>query len=136
MAKNKKVDYIYAIGRRKESSARVRVFRGKGENTVNIMPADKYFPGELNQKMLLKPFSATETSEKFYFSGRVIGGGKEGQLSALVLALSRALVKIEPEKNKIILRKLQLLTSDSRTRQRRMVGMGGKARRKRQSPKR
>lgn len=126
MTKVKKVDYIYAVGRRKESSARVRVFRGKGENTVNVQPADKYFPGELSLKMLMKPFSATETSDKFYFSGRVTGGGKEGQLSALVLAIARALVKIEPEKNKIILRKLNLLTRDSRIRQRRMVGMGGK----------
>lgn len=132
----KKIDYIYAVGRRKESSCRVRVFRGKGENTVNAMPAAKYFPGEIAAKAIAKPFGATETSDKYYFSARVSGGGKEGQLSALALGLSRALVKISPEKNKIVLRKLNLLTRDSRIRQRRMVGMGGKARRKRQSPKR
>ncbi len=132
----KKLDYTYAIGRRKESQARVRVYRGKGENTVNGMPASKYFEGELFQKMLAKPMGATETSDKHYYSGRVVGGGKMGQLSSLILALSRALVKISPEKNRIVLRKLNLLTRDSRIRQRRMVGMGGKARRKKQSPKR
>jgi small subunit ribosomal protein S9 len=132
----KKIDYTYGIGRRKESSARVRLYRGKGENTVNSMPASKYFPGILAEKALTKPFGATETSEKYYFSGRVVGGGKEAQLTALVLAIARALVKVAPEKNRVTLRKLNLLTSDSRTRQRRMVGMGGKARRKRQSPKR
>ncbi|HET7099304.1 MAG TPA: 30S ribosomal protein S9 [Patescibacteria group bacterium] len=134
--KTKKIDYIYAVGRRKESSARVRLYRGKGENTVNGQPANKYFEGAVALKMLTKPFGATETSDKYYFSGRVVGGGKEGQLAAIILGLSRALVKISPEKNRIVLRKASLLTRDARTRERRMVGMGGKARRKKQSPKR
>lgn len=132
----KKIDYIYAIGRRKQSQARVRLFRGKGENTVNSMPSVKYFEGDLAQKMLAKPMGATEASDKHYYSGRVTGGGKEGQLSALILALSRALVKVSPEKNRLVLRKLNLLSRDPRKRQRRMVGMGGKSRRKKQSPKR
>jgi small subunit ribosomal protein S9 len=137
MAKAKKVDYTYGIGRRKESSARVRLFRGKAtENTVNGMEAGKYFPGELAKKTLAKPFGACEASDKHYYTARVVGGGKEAQLSALVLAISRTLVKVSPEKNRPTLRKLNLLTSDSRTRQRRMVGMGGKSRRKKQSPKR
>jgi small subunit ribosomal protein S9 len=132
----KKIDYISAIGRRKESSARIRLFRGKGENTVNNMPATKYFEGRIMQKILVRPFGATETSDKYYFSGRVTGGGKEGQLEAIVLGLSRALVKVSPEKNRIVLRKASLLTRDSRVRERRMVGNGGKARRQKQSPKR
>ncbi len=136
MPKLKKIDYIYAVGRRKESSSRVRVYRGKGENTVNGMPANKYFEGEIWKKQMEKPFGATETSDKFYFSARVVGGGKHGQLEAMILALARALVKVAPEKNRLVLRKLNLLTRDSRKRQRRMVGMGGKSRRKKQSPKR
>jgi small subunit ribosomal protein S9 len=132
----KKIDYIHAIGRRKSSISRIRLYRGKGTNTVNEMPAEKYFEGAVSKKMLEKPFGATETSDKFYFTARVSGGGKESQLSALVLALSRALITVAPEKNKILLKKLDLLTRDSRIRQRRMVGMGGKSRRKRQSPKR
>lgn len=136
MAKAKKIDYIYAVGRRKESSSRVRVYRGKGENTVNGKPANKYFEGEIWAKAMAKPFGATETSDKFYFSARVSGGGKHGQLGAMILALSRALVKVSPEKNRLVLRKLNLLTRDDRSRQRRMVGMGGKSRRQKQSPKR
>ena len=132
----KKIDYIYGVGRRKSSSARIRLFHGKGENTVNSMPASKYFEGSVMQKMLLKPFGVTETSDKYYFSGRVNGGGKESQLDAIILGLSRALVKVSPEKNRIVLRKSSLLTRDSRVRERRMVGMGGKARRQKQSPKR
>lgn len=132
----KKIDYIYAVGRRKEAHARVRIYRGKGENTVNGMTVAKYFPGEIAKKAIAKPFGATETSDKHYFSARVRGGGKESQLEAVVLGIARALVKLSAEKNRPILRKLNLLTRDSRIRQRRMVGMGGKARRKKQSPKR
>ena len=136
MTKTKKIDYIFAVGRRKESSARVRLYHGKAESTVNGMPANKYFPGELAAKTIAKPFGATETSDKYYFSAKVAGGGKEGQLSALALGLSRTLVKVSQEKNKTVLKKLNLLTRDSRIRQRRMVGKGGKARRAKQSPKR
>lgn len=138
MPKNKikKLDYFYGVGRRKEASARLRLYRGKGENTVNGMPASKYFPGEPSKKALEKPFGATETSEKYYFSGRVAGGGKSAQLEAVVLGIARALVKLSVDKNRTPLKKLGLLTRDSRIRQRRMVGMGGKSRRKKQSPKR
>lgn len=134
--KLKKINYFYAVGRRKTSIARVRIFGGKGESTVNGVPAVKYFAGEIAKKAIAKPFGATETSDKYYFTARVTGGGKEGQLSSLVLAISRALVKVSDEKNRPTLRKLNLLTRDSRVRQRRMVGMGGKSRRKKQSPKR
>ena len=136
MARLKKIDYTYGVGRRKESSARVRLYRGKGENTVNGMPGEKYFPGEISRKALAKPMGATETSDKYYFSAKVSGGGKEAQLSAVILGLSRTLVKVSSEKNRTPLKKLGLLTRDSRIRQRRMVGMGGKSRRKKQSPKR
>ncbi len=136
MAKTKKVDYTYAIGRRKESSARVRIYRGKGESTVNGMPAGKYFPGAVAEKAMLKPFGATETSDKYYFSAKTSGGGKNGQIAAVVLGIARALVKASTDKYRTPLKKLGLLTRDSRIRQRRMVGMGGKSRRKKQSPKR
>lgn len=132
----KKIDFLNAVGRRKSSIARIRLYRGKGESAVNGMPAEKYFEGAIAQKALAKPFGVTETSGKYYFTAKVSGGGKEGQLDALILALSRTLVKVAPEKNKILLKKLNLLTRDSRIRQRRMVGMGGKSRRKKQSPKR
>ena len=134
--KTKKVDFIYGVGKRRTSSARVRLYRGKGESTVNEKPAGKYFDGKVAEKALAKPFGVTETSEKYYFSARVVGGGKNGQLDAVVLGIARALVKVSSEKFRPLLRKAGLLTRDSRERQRRMVGMGGKSRRKKQSPKR
>ena len=132
----KKADYIYAIGRRRSSAARVRLFKGKGENVVNDKPFENYFKGQVAKNLISKPFGATETSDKYYFTARILGGGVNGQLEALILAVSRALLKVSPEKFKPQLRKLNLLSRDSRVRQRRMVGTGGKARREKQSPKR
>ena len=136
MAKTKKVDYTYAVGRRRTAVARVRLYRGKGENTINGKEFSKYFEGEIAKKLIAKPFGVTETSDKYYFSARVVGGGKNSQLEAVILGISRCLSKISPEKNNPLLRKMSLLTRDGRERQRRMVGKGGKSRRKKQSPKR
>jgi len=133
---SKKINYTYAIGRRKEASARIRLYRGKGESTVNSKPAEKYFGGEVFKKILAGPFGVTETSGKYYYSARINGGGKNGQVEALVLGISRALAKISADKFKPLLRKFGFLTRDSRVRQRRMIGTGGKARREKQSPKR
>ena len=110
----KKLNYSYAGGKRKESSARVRVFHGKGENTVNGMAAEKYFPGKVSESVWKKPFGVTETSEKYYFSAKVVGGGKQGQLDAVVNGIAKALVKVSEEKFKNKLRKFGLLTRDSR----------------------
>ena len=132
----KKLNYTYAVGKRRTSSARIRLFHGKGENTVNGMTLEKYFPGAINKSKWSKPFSITETSDKYYFSAKVMGGGKQGQIDAVIQGLSKALAKIKPDKFRIPLKKVGLLTRDSRIRERRKIGMGGKARRKKQSPKR
>lgn len=132
----KKLNYTCATGKRKTASARVRLFRGKGESSVNGMNVAKYFPGEMNAVFWKRPFSITETTDKYYFSAKVIGGGKASQLEALVNGIAKAFSKISVEKFRKPLKKFGLLTRDARERQRRMVGMGGKSRRKKQSPKR
>lgn len=132
----KKINYTYATGKRKEASARVRVFHGKGESTVNAQAAEKYFPGKVNESIWKKPFEVTETSEKYYFSARVVGGGKMAQVEALANGLAKAIAKVSKDKFRVVLKKVGLLTRDARERQRRMVGMGGKSRRAKQSPKR
>lgn len=131
----KKLKYIYAIGKRKTSSANVRLLKGNEENTVNGQLVGKYFPGEEAKVAWQKPFETLSLTGKYYFSARVAGGGKKGQLDAVVFALSRAFTKIKDEHKKP-LKKEGLLTRDSRIRERRKMGMGGKARRKKQSPKR
>lgn len=135
-SKTKKKDYTYAVGRRKSASSRVRLYRGKKESLVNNELIGKYFPGDVFASYWQKPFDLTGTTGKYYVTVRVLGGGKKGQLEATVLGISRAMVLANSEKYRAVLKKAGLLTRDSRIRERRKVGTGGKARRKKQSPKR
>ena len=138
-------EFIFAIGRRKSARAIVRlykkdvVFEGvsvhKGEIVVNNKPSLEYF-GKDMELICKQPLELTNTKNTFAVSIKVSGGGKAGQLDAAVLGIARALDKSEKEKFHTILKKKGLLTRDSRVRERRKVGMGGKARRRKQSPKR
>ena len=136
MARKKKINYTFSVGRRRSASARVRLFKGKGENLVNDKPIEEYFPGVINKVDWSKPFKLTETEDKYFVTVKVAGGGKNGQLDAVVLGISRALGAADKEKFRPPLKRAGLLARDSRIRERRKVGMGGKARRKKQSPKR
>lgn len=134
--KNK--SYIVAVGRRREAIARIRLgdkSLKKGEFMVNGKKVFEYFKGEIAKVMYEKPFKVTDTLGKYAISVSVSGGGSKSQIEATVLGISRALSKTE-ESFKKLLRVKGLLTVDQRTRERRKVGMGGKARRKKQSPKR
>ncbi|AKM82969.1 30S ribosomal protein S9 [Candidatus Woesebacteria bacterium RIFOXYC1_FULL_31_51] len=131
-----KKTYTFTVGRRKSSSARVRLFKGTGESLINGQKVSSIYQNKVSELSLNKPFKVTDTLGKFYFTANVAGGGKEGQLEAIVHGISRALVKLDSEKYRISLKTNNLLTRDSRVRLRRMVGTGGKARRKKQSPKR
>ena len=128
--------YTYALGKRRSASARVRLYRGKERSMVNDIPVAKYFPGEVYKVAWEKPFVLTETLGKFYVTVKVIGGGKKGQLGASVHGVAKALNNYKPEKFRAPLKKAGLLTRDPRVKERRKVGTGGKARRKKQSPKR
>ncbi len=134
--KSRKKNYWYAVGRRKEATAVVRLFKGKGETVVNEKPIGEYFSGPVAETYYQLPFKITDNLDKFWAKINVFGGGKKGQLEAVVLALSRALEKFNLPIYRPILKKAGLLTVDSRARERRKPGLGGKARRKKQSPKR
>ena len=148
MAKDTKKDFIFSIGRRKESVARLRLYTNsnpnltigeeklkKGDIVINGKRALDYFKGIVAKARFEEPFRITNNLDKYILSVKVDGGGQTGQLEAFMHALSRALASLDP-KNRQILKKQGLLTRDARVRERRKVGMGGKARRKRQSPKR
>ena len=123
-----------AVGRRKTASASVRLVSGNGSISVNGLPAEKYFPGVLAKARYELPFKTVEVG-KYSAVVKVAGGGHNGQLDATALGIARALLKIK-ESFRPVLRQAGLLTRDPRQRQRRMVGMGGKSRRRKQSPKR
>lgn len=124
-----------AIGRRKTAVVSVHLHTGVGESTVNGKPINFYFAGAAPKIALAKAFLVTETEGKYWITAKAAGGGKASQQDAIVLAIARALIKVKPSL-KTALRAAGLLTRDSRKRQRRMVGKGGKARRQKQSPKR
>lgn len=132
-----KKDYILTVGRRKAAVARVRLYqKGSGSIVVNNKPVEEYFSGLANKVAYLTPFGVTDTEGKFDITVRVIGGGPRGQLGAVIHGIARAMEKLDKEKYRPSLKKKGLLTRDSRIRERRKVGMGGKSRRKKQSPKR
>jgi len=129
-------EYIEAVGRRKTATARVRLYKTAGDFIVNNLAAGQYFRGVNHAPSKYnRPFDITETKGEFMTSVIVKGSGIEAQLEAVVHAISRALVKLD-EKNRIPLKQQGLLTRDDRMKETRKIGMGGKARRQRQSPKR
>ncbi|OGM13900.1 30S ribosomal protein S9 [Candidatus Woesebacteria bacterium RIFCSPLOWO2_01_FULL_39_23] len=134
--KKKKTDYIFAKGRRKSASSRVRLYKGKGESTVNGKTVDEYFPGVVGKNAWTNPFKLVDVEDKYYVSVKVKGGGKNGQLDAVVHGIARALSLADRENFRPALKKAKILTRDPRVRERRKIGTGGKARRKKQSPKR
>jgi small subunit ribosomal protein S9 len=136
MAAKPKKDYTFAVGRRKTSIARVRLYAGRGENIINGKPALEYFPSASQAKLLQMPFEVTETIGKYYSSIKIVGGGKVSQLTAATHGLARALNEIDVENFRGALKSHGLLTRDARERQRRKVGTGGKSRRQKSSPKR
>ena len=94
-SRKKKNKYVYTIGRRKKASAQVRLFKGRGINTVNGLPAKDYFPGQNNKVLFEKPFQVTGTLGKFYATALVKGSGKMSQLEAVVHGISRALNEVD-----------------------------------------
>jgi len=132
----RKKKYFYAVGRRKQAVTTVKLFEGKGDFLVNGISIDKYFPGRTAEVHYKKPFSLSDSEGKFHAEARIVGGGKVSQLEALVLAFSRALVKYNSPVYRPILKKAGLLTVDARVKERRKAGQMGKARKKKQSPKR
>lgn len=136
-----KETYYEAVGRRKEATARVRLHVSgtesqKGTIVVNGKNAETYFPGEVFKKMYQEPLRTTNTVGRFAITIKTRGGGLMSQMGAVVLGMSRALEKVDKEKMRPILKKRGFLTRDARIKERRKAGLAGKARAKKQSPKR
>jgi small subunit ribosomal protein S9 len=128
-------NYHYGLGRRKSSTARVRLMTGKGDITVNGKPAEEYFAASkylLNK--LQQPFVVLDNVNKFDVSAVVSGGGHEGQVEAIRLGIAKAFVALNDD-FKSTLKRADLLTRDSREKERKKFGLKG-ARKQRQFTKR
>lgn len=128
--------YFSGLGRRKTAVARVRLWAGKQEIVVNGKPISTYFKGDVFKKIYNAPFQATETIGQFTGSVKIAGSGLMAQADAVVHGIARALVQANTEGYKQILRDSGFLTRDSRMKETRKAGQGGRARSKKQSPKR
>ena len=117
------VQYFEGIGRRKESSARVRLMSGSGIFTVNDRPLEDYFPRTGDIDSIMGPMQATGQDRKTYdITATVNGGGVSGQTDSVKLGLARALVKLD-EENRHLLRTAGLLTRDPRIKERKKPGL-------------
>ena len=127
-------DATYATGRRKEASARVWIFPGKGQITVNGRTFDDYFPRDILRIVATQPLVTTETLSKFDIFCTVKGSGISGQSQAIRHGISRALVA-NNEALRPTLKQNGFLTRDSRSVERKKPGQR-KARAKFQFSKR
>ncbi len=126
--------YYEGVGRRKTSTARVRIYAGQGSFLVNERPVEEYFPRPLWAQMMREPLRATQNEGRFTISAKVKGGGPSGQAAAVQLGLARALVAAD-ETFKKSLRATNLLTRDPREKERKKPGLK-KARKAKQYTKR
>lgn len=149
--KTGRLKYYESVGRRKSSVARVRLYIAtgnkevviasddlklkKGDIYINKKPIGEYFPLVSEKIRYEKPLTLTDCLDRFAISIHVEGGGKHGQLDAVIHGVSRALSSVD-QSYRLTLRREELLTRDPRVRERRKVGTGGRARRQKQSPKR
>mgnify|MGYP006178319071 FL=1 len=128
------MEVINTLGRRKTSVARVYLSKGKGNVIVNNRDYKDFFPVAVLQSKIVQPFTLTDTVNKFDVKVNVAGGGINGQVEAIRLGISRALVKLD-EDNKPLLKEEGLMTRDPRMVERKKPGQP-KARKKFQFSKR
>ena len=125
---------INKLGRRKSSVARIYLKNGKGKITINKRDHKDYFTTDVLQYKIFQPFELTGTKGKYDATINVNGGGTTGQVEAIRLAISRALVEIN-EEYKPLLKAEGLMTRDPRMVERKKPGQP-KARKKFQFSKR
>ena len=124
----------YATGRRKTSSARVYLSKGKGDTTINSKPLNEYFGRQVAQMLVMQPLKLTELDKKVNIKVMVKGGGSFGQAGAIRHGISRALIEYDVELRPQ-LKKAGLLTRDPRKVERKKPGLK-KARKSSQFSKR
>jgi small subunit ribosomal protein S9 len=115
--------YYEGLGRRKEATARVRLYtEGEGSFVLNDKSIEEYFSRAVDQVNIKQPFQVTGTEGRFDVTIKVMGGGVSGQAGAVRLGIARALLKADPEYRKV-LREHGMLTRDARAKERKKPGL-------------
>lgn len=125
---------VQSTGRRKSSVARVRLYNGTGDYTLNGRTLDDYFPDPELRRRVQEAFKITDTDGRYDVIATLEGGGTTGQSDALRLGIARALIVIDPELRPA-LKKMGMLRRDDRRVERKKYGLR-KARRAPQFTKR
>jgi small subunit ribosomal protein S9 len=115
---------LSATGRRKNAVAHAWITEGTGEITVNKRQFEDYFPTLTQQNAILAPFEISSLSKKFDVRVATNGGGLNGQVGAIRLAISRALIQFDPELRPALKAAL-LLRRDPRMKERKKAGRPG-----------
>jgi small subunit ribosomal protein S9 len=113
---------IQSTGRRKAAVARVRLRDGGGAITVNKRPIDDYFPSATHRMIITEPLRVVEKDDVYDIDTTMTGGGVSGQAGALRLAISRALIELDPDL-RAALKKAGFLTRDSREKESKKYGL-------------
>ena len=114
--------YFYGTGRRKKSVARVRLYPGSGEITINGRSIDDYFGLETLKLIVNQPFGVTGTAGKFDIVANVAGGGISGQAGAIRHGVARALLAADAN-YRPALKAAGFLTRDPRMKERKKYGL-------------
>jgi len=115
--------YYEGLGRRKTATARVRLHpEGEGRIVVNGKVYDEYFGREFDQMNVRAPLELTETEGQFDVTILVKGGGITGQSEAILMGISRALLKANPDYRPMLSQE-GMLTRDSRMKERKKPGL-------------
>jgi small subunit ribosomal protein S9 len=118
------VEYHWGTGRRKSAVARVRVKKGSGSIVVNNKEYTQYFTRERDRIEVIKPLRISEKASEFDVIAKVEGSGITGQAGAVQLGIARALIKAH-ETLEPVLREHNMLTRDSRMKERKKYGQPG-----------
>ena len=115
------MEVVNAIGRRKAAVARVYVKEGNGKIIINRRDLENYFPSPLLQYVVKQPLTTLNATEQYDIQINLFGGGFKGQSEATRLAITRALIKINPE-SKPALKAEGFTTRDPRAVERKKPG--------------
>ena len=118
-----KVKYFYGTGRRKHSVARVRIYPGSGNVTINGRGIDEYFGLETLKLIVRQPLALTDNVEKFDVICTVAGGGVTGQAGAIRHGIARALLQYDSENLRPTLQSAGLPTRDPSMKERKKYGL-------------
>ena len=127
--------YTYGLGRRKAATARARLYKGKGEITINGKPALEYLSGDKSKLAeITDPLALTQKQKDYNITVVVRGGGLAGQVDAIKLAISKA-ITTEASDLRPMLKKAGFIKRDPREKERKKYGLRS-ARKKEQFSKR